>query len=510
VKHLLLPVLFASAACGGDEPFLVVTIEPRPAVHDIASLRVTLSNEGTSREDTFAVTSESFPATFSVTTPGRTGDLAIEVTALDENELLVGRGSTLTTTVGAMDTTATVVLDSADFVINTDFADDQFPSNDFESHGYQVSASDDGIWTAVYRDGCSAPCNMFARRFDLTGRPVETVLAAGTNGFPVSTELSDGFFTTPATATGGDTTIVVWNYSEPPPSTSHGIACRSMDPAGNGNQAQVDVAVETTFPFAVSTTALANGSFVVAWNSTVANPDTIKSSLVNAQCQPTNPLDVSIVPGTGGAARVSVAANGDRVMYAWVVDGDARVRVATSGNIALTGDLPVVLKTAEEVVSFVRVAPLGTGFALVVRWEVASGAGPGRLEMFRINNAGALMGDPVVISTRTNSDFDTAQGFSVAARADDGTLLVAWHACGAEGDGSGCGVFGRVLSASGEPVGEELDLATTQDGDQTSPSVVGLPGAFAAVWADTSGKDPDRAGSAVRGRVIYPPGSSSN
>jgi hypothetical protein len=66
-------------------------------------------------------------------------------------------------------------------------------------------------------------------------------------------------------------------------------------------------------------------------------------------------------------------------------------------------------------------------------------------------------------------------------------------------------VFGRIVRSSGAPVGDEFRLATTLEGDQTSPSVTALPGGFAAVWRDTSGKEPDRAGSAVRGRVLYPP-----
>ena len=80
-----------------------------------------------------------------------------------------------------------------------------------------------------------------------------------------------------------------------------------------------------------------------------------------------------------------------------------------------------------------------------------------------------------------------------------------WHACGANGDGQGCGVFARVLRPSGAPVRDVFGLATTTISDQTNPSAAALPGAFAVAWGDTSAMAPDTAGSAVRARVIYPP-----
>jgi len=502
-----LPLLLL-AACGGDETFMIVTVDAVPAVHDVSKIVVDLDNEGQTRGESFDTDNLAFPATFSISAPGRAGALTISVSALDDAGLLVGRGSTSTTIASP---TATLTLDSADFVVNTDFADDQFPSNDFESHGYQVGAGADGTWTAVYRDGCASPCNMFARRFDINGVPVDSVLAAGTNGFAVSTELSDGFFTTPATASAGSSTVAVWNFSDPPPATTAGIACRALDAAGNGVGQQVTISAETVFPFAVAVTPLATGSFAVAWNSTITDNVT-RAAIVNAQCQPSGLVDISTVVGTGGAIRPTVAANGNRLIYAWTTDNSARMRVMTDTNTQVSGDILLSGPTATENVEFVRATKLGAGFGLFVRWATMTGDGPGRIELYRINTAGMVQGTPTLITTRTSSSFDTAQGFSATTRPDDGSILVAWHTCGEVTDDSGCGVFGRIVDSTGQPVGGELDLATTTVNDQTSPSVVGLPGGFAAVWKDASMQAPDPAGTAVRGRVLYPPsttGSSS-
>lgn len=493
------------AACGGDGPFMIVTIESQPAVHDVATIEVVLDNEGTTRGDTFEVNDPSFPATFSVSAPGRSGSLTITLAARDRDGLLVGRGTTATT-FDVLE--ANVVLDSADFVVNTDFADDQFPSNDFESHGYQLSASAEGVWTAVYRDRCSEPCNMFARRFDVTGAPVDSGLAAGTNGFPISTELSDGFFTTPAAATSGSATITAWNFSEVPPSTINGIACRALDAAGNGVGNQVTLSAETS-PFAVAAAPLANGNFAVTWYARPNAANVIRAAIVTPQCQPSNLIDVSVATGTGGATRPSVIGSGDKILYAWVLEGAARIRVMDLLNQQVSPDSRVVDKTATEEVEFVRVTKLGTGFAVFVRWAAISRTGPGRIEMYKVSNTGVIDPAPTPITTRTGSDFDSVEGFSAAARPGDGMILVAWQTCGEITDDSGCGVFGRFVAPDGTPIGEDINLATTTDLDQTSPSVIGLPGAFAAVWRDASKQAPDIAGDAVRGRVLYAPSGSS-
>lgn len=489
------------AACGEEGPFTIVTIEAQPAVGDVAELVISLTNEGTTLEDRVAVEAPSFPETFSIETTGRTGVLEIAIDALDRDGLLVGRGVAETDVTAP---TASVTLDSADFVASTSVAENQFPADDLNAAGFQLAADASGVWTVVFRGDCPAEgCHMLARRFDVTGRPVDSALAAGPNEFQVSTELTTDI-TSPAVATSGDTTIAVWNFSQPAPGTLEGVACRALDASGAARGDQVAISVET-LPLQVSAAPLPGGRFVVAWNG-FETADVIRGGIVDAACQPSNVATVSTVTGTLGASHGAVATNGERVLYAWVLDGDVRGRIADAANSFLTTDIPLVAKTATEQVEHVRVAPLGAGFAIVVRWAlIGADNGPGRLELYRVNDGGQLQGAPVVISERSGSDALSRTSFGVATRPDDGALLVAWHACEDNGDGNGCGVFGHVVSAAGVPVGDDLVIATTTVGDQVIPSVVGLPGAFAATWLDTSEQPPDKSGTAVRARVLYPP-----
>jgi len=63
----------------------------------------------------------------------------------------------------------------------------------------------------------------------------------------------------------------------------------------------------------------------------------------------------------------------------------------------------------------------------------------------------------------------------------DGRFAVSWMSQGQ--DGSGWGVFARIYSSSGEPLGAEFQVASDVVGDQAWPTVVATPaGGFAVSW----------------------------
>ena len=498
-SFLAVAALAALGGCPAEQDYIIVTVTGRAAVHDIKTLKVTLSNAGTMRTDDLPFGEQQFPVTFSVSAPGRTGDLGVSIEGLDKDGYLVGRGDAATT----LDLlTADVLLDSADFVINTDYAEDQFPSDDYEAHGFQVAAATDGsTWTAAYRDRCGSPCNMFARRFDKTGRPVQTKLAASTNGFPMSTTPTTAV-STPAIATASTNTIEAWDFNDPTAmTTTVGVACRSLDAMGQGNPAQVTIATDASSDV-VSLAPLANGNFAVAWSAFLTT-GVVRTAIVRSDC--TILAGPSTVSTTASARKVSIATVGQTVMYAFVVLGEVRIRFGNTSTVFTKPmDELFLQRTATEVVESVRVAPLGTGFAVFVRWSLSAGSmGPGRIELYRTNAAGAVLGSPVLVTTKSGSDFGSSEAFGVASRSD-GVLMVTWHSCLTNGDGSGCGVWGRAFRDTGTPVAAEFVIPTTTTGDQTNPSVAPLGDAFVVVWKDESAQAPDISGAAIRGRIIYP------
>ena len=508
----LLSLVMFAAACGGDDgAYLVVTVNARPAVHDMKSIKVKLSNEGSERIEDLQLGSKGFPATFSVSAPGRMGEIRIDVDAIDKDGLLVGRGSG-TSTVEATD--ANVMVDSADFVVNTEYANDQLLSNYYEANGFQLAATSNGTWTVTHSDSCDQPCNVFGRRFDKDGTPVASQAAAGTNAFTVSTKLTS-FFSTPTVAANANTTVFVWNNDVyPPPQTTpaglpgYAIDCRAFDMTGAATTTQITVTTDFLANL-TSVTPLSSGNFAVAWDGrpTEAGLSVIRSAIITPNCALMGA--VTTVSTTASPRGSHAASSGNNILYAWTVAGSVYARSANLSN-ALVGpaDSILVAKTATEQAEHVRVAPLpGGNFAVFIRWALITGAtGPGRIEMIRTNAAGVVQGAPVIVTMRSGTDFNSSESFGVAAHGD-GSIFVVWHSCLTNGDDSGCGVYGHLVSAAGTPIGTDISLATTTKDDQIRPSAVALPGSpvsFATAWTDKSALAPDTAGASVRARVVYP------
>jgi hypothetical protein len=496
-----LVVILLVVGCGGDDSYLVVTVDRRPAVHDITKLEVTLSNAGSMRKDSLDLGTAPFPLTFSISAPGRMGDIGISIDGLDASGTLQGRGFA-TTTLAASE--ATVMLDSADFVVNAIYANNQFLSNDFEAVGLQLAAISDGTWTATFREDCTQ-CNIIARRFDSNGRPVRTDLAAGDTQFPVS---SANALTTsgsiPAVAAGlgasALTTVAVWDFFD---GMGGGyIACRSFNDKGAAIPGQLSIAADVAD--VVTINPLSNGNFVVTYQMFMTT-EIVKAIVIRPDCTTLgNPFQLSTTSGSFGARRSHAAANNQTIMYTWVLDGNVKMRTGSlAGLTGLTGEVTLIPKTASQEIDHVRIAPWQTGFAVAVRWAAATGTGPGKIEVYRVSATGALMGAPILITDKSGSDFASDKAFGIAQRSD-GAVMVAWHQC-ETGPGS-CDVFGRILRPTGVPMGNPYVIATSTGSDQVNPSIAALDSmSFVAAWNDSSGLDPDPSGSSVRARILYPP-----
>ncbi len=497
MKRSLLALLLL-AGCA-DDKYMVVTVDARPAVTGASQLVVTLANAGTSRMDTLPLAGQAFPVTFSVSAPGRSGELAIKVEAQTGDGTDVGVGSAAAK-VG--DSSANVMLDTADFVVNTDYAMDQFLAQDYEANGLQLAATTDGHWTAAYRDSCNqGACTVYGRTFDQNGVPSSTVAAAGTNAFALSSTLT----TTqamPALAGSGPNILAFWDYYDTA-GAGHGVACRALDPSGNLTSGQLAVATDEADT--VAATQLSNGNIAVSWQ--VYSPSAaIHAVVVKPDCTPFgNVIGVSTTVGTvSGPHRAHVAATGNFVLYAWIQDGDVHVRTSNNGGSVFGNDTTLIPKTATMDVESVRVVPMGSGFGLAARWVTTtmSGGGPGKIELNQLTSAGQLVGSPQLVTDQSLSDFTSGeQSFGIATNGQSLTLL-AWHVC--DTTGSACEVYGRLANSDGSMHGDVFTIPTTTEGDQTSPSVVGLPMGFAVAWNDTSHVAPDTQGSAVRARIIYP------
>ncbi len=103
--------------------------------------------------------------------------------------------------------------------------------------------------------------------------------------------------------------------------------------------------------------------------------------------------------------------------------------------------------------------------------------------------AGAVRAqNPSNMEFRVNTYTTGTQRFGSIAGSMTYLFVVTWESAGQ--DGSGEGLFGRLLSTRGEPMGEEFAVNTHTVGNQDTPAVAGFAaGGFVAVWEDLDQDD---------------------
>jgi hypothetical protein len=497
MMRVLAALAFGLAACG--DSYVVVTVDAQPGIDGATTLKVIATNDGAVSTDSLDLGEHQFPATFSLTTSGRSGEIDIALSALGSDGTLLAVGS------GSADAGAdiAIVLEPADFVVNTDLTSDNFLSTDYEAKGFQVGATDGGPWTVSFRNDCTNDCQIFARMFDQTGQPLKTEVASSTNEFTLTTTATDDQ-TFPAVGAANASTLVAWDFTDG--SGNEGIGCRGVDASGSlatANQANMssdaaDVAMVAP---------LSSGDFAISWQVITPTVE-IRTIVAQPDCTPVGAVQTAstIVGASEGPHRAAIADNGASVLYTWITDGAVHARSATTTGAFNGPEATLFPAPTGYTIEQARVATLGDGFGVAVRMITADGTTGGQIVLLATNAAGQLLTQtPTTISSATGADFSVgAQGFGIATRAD-GATLIAWQQC-ADGSAGPCtgnmDVYGAVVDATGTIVDPPFEIPTTTDGDQDSPAVAALGSAFAVAWDDASSATPH---AAVRARVIYPP-----
>lgn len=494
-----------AGACTEEKEAMIVTVEVRPSVVGVESLTVQLRNGAGLAGDSFELRGKAFPVTFSVSSPGRTGELEIEVSARDSADLLVGRGTALVPITAA---TGQVLVDSADFVVNSEYPDDQFLTDDYESTSTQLASNPSGEWIASFRQRCTpAACNVFARRFGPDGQVLPSG-TAGDNAFAVNNTLKVVSSSTPTVLSGVNKSLVFWETAAT--TTVDGVACRAFDRAGTAS-AEKRLSTET-LPDVVVGAALPNGTFAVGWSSRVGTELTnnLRTLVVDGNCDPLPGATVqpvaTLVPES--LRRSSIAATaGDSYLMAWHSEDTIRARSIASNGVPASADTLLLSPGVGERYGLVKLAANNNGYLMVVSRYI--NATRTVLEMYRVSASATAAPQVIGAATLVTDQIDDElEGFAVASH-PLGPVLVTWHGCGERGDGENCGVFGRYIATNGTPYGDAFLIPTTTALDQKNSSITPLVGAngealFVVAWNDSSTAPPDMGGQSVRARILYP------
>lgn len=309
-----------------------------------------------------------------------------------------------------------------EFTVNTFSVDDQ--------KSPAVASTPDGnflvVWESFDQTG-GFDNDIFGQIFDPLGLAVGTEFRV--NSYTVDEQQA------PAVAAGGNNSfVVVWESFDQNGSFDYDVFGQRLSSQGTfvGGEFLVN-AYTTDDQQAPAVAAAADGSFVVAWESSGQEGG----------------LDYGVFArrfnSSGGA-----------------LGSDFRANTYTSGDQ--------------------RSPSLGTAGdgSFVVVWQSDGQDGSFGYGVFgqRFSGAGAAVGGEFQVNSYTSDD-QQAPAITVA---DDGSFVVVWESSGQEG-GVNYGVFGQRFAASGSANGTEFAINTYTSGDQQDPSVANTAdGGFIVAW----------------------------
>ncbi len=518
----LLLLLLAAAACGngGTDGMTVVfvRVDARPTVQPSSKLHVQVSNAGGTISQDFMLAGASFPRTFTVTPTGRTGDLAIDVTAIADDGEQRAHTTGAATIVAGQRVDVDLMLDPDDFLVNHDTVNTQWISFREDLAGRQLGVAPDGSFLISWENDCPlSRCDILARLF-----------APDTQAKTNATTMNDGDFIvnqtseyteSSAIAASHDRFFVAWLYEPDTMSLLRDVKVTVLDQDGAHVLPGAD-AIASADPndeSAPTSFAREDGSFGVAWQRLRASPATgseIRARLYSATGTELGPDFQVAATNTGTLTTpIGIGLPGGGFVIAWLdfPDGSTTTNVHArifdqSGAPTTAGDLPLTsYAAASGVLSFgVHLAATPDGF--VAGWQAylfmdpIYGAQP--LFMRRFDPAGLPRSSEILVTAKTNYLYAAP----IMATHADGSIAVTWADNGDLGDVGASGAIKlRMFYPSGMPDGDPVLANTTTPGDQYSPSIAPLgQDAFLVAYTDGSGVPPDTSGSGVRARVVYP------
>ena len=363
-----------------------------------------------------------------------------------------------------------------EFQVNTETEGNQAQSSvaGLADGGYVVT------WQSTLTNNHS-DLEVFGQRYDASGRAIGTEFQI--NSFttdaqrvPTVTGLADGGF------------VVTWE-SEFQDGSGFGVYGQRFDAQGSaiGQEFQVnsDVFANQQRP---DIEALADGGFVVAWNSGSGPADNIFGQRFDAQGIAVG-SEFQINTANGDHTLASIAALEDGGFFVtWTSQSSLGNRDEVVGQRFDVAGIPVGSEfrinsfiTADQVASTVTGLPDG-GF--LVTWTSFDQDGDGsgifgqRFDADSVAVGSEFQVNTVTIDRQTNS--------TVTAIADGG-FVVTWMSSGQDGDGFG--IFGQRYAADGSPLSGEFQINTTTVDDQIvlMNSVTSLQdGGFVVTWSSNN------------------------
>ena len=302
----------------------------------------------------------------------------------------------------------------------------------------------------------------------------------GQQGEPEITGLANGGF------------VVTWVTTDP---TQDGddfaIKAQVFDASGvkQGGELLVNTAMVGR-QYESTVTALANGGFVVTWETYDTTQDGSGTAIKAQIFQPADfSLSVAAVQETQ-VANVAFAQLSGNGAYSYALVSDSTGAFTIQGNLLLVADnAKLDYETAQTAI-------------LVVRATDASGLWFDKTLTLAITDASVETRYKAGAEFLVNTAFSGDQYVPTITGLANGGFVVTWQTDDPDQDGSDTAIKAQVFTASGAKQGTEFLVNTAASGYQYQPTVTGLAnGGFVVTWG-TDDPAQDGSGSAIKAQIF--------
>ncbi|WP_236638373.1 hypothetical protein [Mangrovicoccus ximenensis] len=319
-------------------------------------------------------------------------------------------------------------------------------------------------------------------------------------------------------------TVVTWrSVSQDTPDGGFGVFAQRYDASGAkaGGAFQVNTLAEGS-QYNPMAAGLETGGFVIAWRDDNAASDgsgvSVQAQIFDAAGQPageaftvntetaSSQLHPALVQIPGGFAVAWASAGQDGSGY-----GTYMARFANDGT-RISPEQQVSQDTQNDQY-LPRIAGFADGGTVTVWTSNAAAAGQGDGSGWSIwarvhaPLGGAGAGAPETVQIAVNATTSGSQYRPDVATFADGRFVTVWEDQSGN-DGSGYGVFARIMNRDGSPAGDEFRVNGVTAGQQSDPKVAVLEdGRFVVVWYDASASEPGGNGQSIQGQLYGSDGS---
>jgi len=418
---------------------------------------------------------------------------------------IFGNEGTLAVTVTATDLAGATASDTFNLTVSPVEPDGGTPSQQVNTYFLNdqllpdvatLSNSDVVIvWSSLGQDGSS--WGVYGQRLEQDGTPVgeefqvhSTTLDSQID--PSITEMSDGGF------------VVTWS-SFGQDGDGFGVYGQRFDAEGSmvGDEFHINTVVAGSQDVS-SIASLADGGFLVTWNSFDASGTGVFAQRFDANASPVGAeFQVNTTTlGSQDGAEVAGLPNGGFVVV-WNANatdsgitqdgwgGSVQARIYGADGNPVTGEFQVNTYTLFEQIN-PSVAVLNDG-SFVVVWQSINQDG----ESWGIyGQRYEIDGTPVGAEFRVNTSVADQQVEPAIASLPDGGFVVSWTSFNT--DGSAGGIYGQRFDAAGNTLGGERKLNDVVANDQINSEVTGLQNGGYAVAYDSYLQDGDGYGIFLR------------